>query len=201
MFNLSTPDLAAVRTALANDAALSHRSGAFKDIVRIAAFVNQFGTCCYCGLEITSDVSRMPDVEHFAHKSKYGSWAKLPVNLLLACKQCNQTQKGTYDTVRVVVSTYENCQFWLVHPYIDDVPNHIIGGFCSIVEAPSIPIPRTLKGARTIRLFNLQSVPKLEEWDRLHRRHMRKAGYTIDQNVLFEKAIQELSAYGHPSRF
>jgi uncharacterized protein (TIGR02646 family) len=201
MFNLSPLPLSSMPRVCSTNGTWESVTANFKDWIRTVAFINQFGTCCYCALEIDSERSRMADIEHFAHKVKYPQWTFDPDNLLLACKHCNQTRKRTYDTVRVTGASYRGSDFWIVHPYLDHVPDHIRGGFYNISHPPSIPLPNSLEGARSIRLFALQSMPKLEEWTRLYYRHVSQKGFTSNQLELFDKAVSELAAYRSPSVF
>lgn len=173
----------------------------FKDNLRVLMFANQFGTCCYCNVEITSDASRLADVEHFVHKKKRSKWSCYPDNLLLACKFCNQNRKATYEVVRADGKDYVSYVFWIVHPYIDSVHQHISGGFSDISTKPTVPKPLTLKGARSIWLFNLHLEHKFDEWSRIYNSYLAHRSFTHSQSVLFDKAVAELRAAKHPSRF
>lgn len=156
---------------------------------------SQYGKCAYCIIEIGEDVRRLADIEHFADKQKYPSWTFDLWNLFLACKYCNQTRKGRFDTVLIHSDVYESCSFAIVHPYFDNVEDHIVGGFSSDDVEPSIPTPRTLKGLRTIRLFQLDTTHMLKSWFRIYNESLLKREFDAEEERQYELAKRELSSY------
>lgn len=169
----------------------------FKKAFKPVAMKRQLGYCAYCSIEIGEDVRNDPDIEHFADKSIYPHWAFELQNLFLTCKYCNQKRKGRFDTVIVESPAYESCYFALVHPYLDDVGDHMEGGFLSLSEEPSIPTPRTLKGLRTIRLFKLEAAAMLKIWLRIYSDILAKQEMDSAENDRYERAKEELSGYSN----
>lgn len=169
----------------------------FKRTFRLVAMKRQLGYCAYCSAEIGDDARNDADIEHFAHKSLYPQWAFEVRNLFLTCKYCNQKRKGRFDTVIFQSPVYESCYFALVHPYLDNVGDHIEGGFLSLNDEPSIPRPRTLKGLRTIRLFRLDTVATLKIWLRIYRDLLAQQHMDEAEKKLYELAKEELSDYSN----
>lgn len=90
---------------------------------------------------------------------------------------------------------YEECEFAIVHPYLDNYQSHISGGFPSLAEEPSIPIPRSMKGLRTIRLFHLDTAAMLKLWMRIYMDTVAKQQMSPVDTAVYERAKEELSGY------
>lgn len=174
----------------------SWTSGAdFKRAFYRAALTSQMGLCAYCMNQVGEEFRNRPDIEHFADKSKYGQWTFEILNLSLACKYCNQTRKGKYDVVVTLARNYGQCSFALIHPYLDDVEKHLKGGYPALQTKPTIPQPLTLKGARTIRLFKLDSIFALSIWTRVYDDLEAKRNMDESERLQYEKAKDELGGY------
>jgi hypothetical protein len=52
----------------------------------------------------------------------------------------------------------------LVHPYFDQISDHIVGGYVADLCAPSIPVAKSDKGRATIKLFDLATADRLRLW-------------------------------------
>jgi hypothetical protein len=83
----------------------------------------------------------------------------------MACGSCNSHFKGTYDPVVGYSDDYEDIVLTIVHPYLDNVADHIRGGYLSELMAPSTPEPRSIKGLETISVFNLVDPSLRKQWD------------------------------------
>lgn len=187
-----------------SDARLTALSGAswtsgsdFKREFKALAMKRQSGYCAYCSIEIGDDFRSEPDIEHFADKTAYPEWSFELYNLFLTCKYCNQKRKRRYDTVLAKSHFYASCIFALIHPYLDDVEDHLDGGFLALSDEPSIPAPRTLKGLRTIRLFNLDTAAMLKMWLRIYNDIDVKHDMDVTEIVRYERAKEELSGYSN----
>lgn len=171
-------------------------SGAdFKEAFRREALKSQEHLCAYCMFHIGDAYRVNPDIEHFADKAKYAQWTFEILNLFLTCQYCNQTLKRSYDTIMVASETYAQCSFALVHPYLDDVVQHIRGGWANLDDRPQVPQPMTLKGARTIRLFKLQTDYVYASWVRAFEDRQARRSMSAPELQLYAAAKDELDGY------
>ena len=86
---------------------------------------HQSERCCYCGL--LYDRTGRGEIEHIAPKAAtyYPQFSFTANNLAKACQLCNSSSmKHTYDTVKTLAAVYEQCEFKIVHPYLDDQRLH-----------------------------------------------------------------------------
>jgi len=127
----------------------------------------QDGKCAYCGLELAT---RAPEIEHIAPKGgkirpKHVEFVFLPLNLVMACRRCNNpTHKGQKDTIATKSLNYSDCEFTIVHPYLDD-PNDFfefvesLGVVDGIIQMPKCTSTDAKKNkARfTIKMFGLDT--------------------------------------------
>lgn len=141
----------------------------FKENFREWALRNQDGRCAFCRLPLgTVSTRRTPSLDHFAPKARYPQWVFEVLNLLAACYACNSSLKNSTDPVLLMGCIYEQSQFRVVHPYLDEVPEHISGGF---VEESLHPEPVTHlsdRGRSTIELFELDDPGLLNTWRKEH---------------------------------
>lgn len=81
--------------------------------------------CCYCGLQLWE--TGRGEIDHIAPKASrqkaYPEFTFEKLNLALSCEYCNgSSKKFEKDTILRYNSTYQNCKFKIVHPYLDN-PN------------------------------------------------------------------------------
>ncbi len=113
--------------------------------------------CCYCGL--LYDRTGRGEIEHIAPKgqSYYPQFSYHNLNLAKACQLCNSSSmKHTYDSISVPSVNYEDCEFKMVHPYLDDHTQHYswkygLRGVIISVNNDSA------KARESIRIFELAS--------------------------------------------
>lgn len=134
-----------------------------KRFVRTQLEKIQKGYCAYCGLRY--DETSWSEIEHIApkggaYKKKYPQFMFTPLNLTLACPLCNGfTKKGNKDTIAALGAEYKQCQFNIVHPYLDDPDDHfewIPSGSGVIIQYKSI------KGSNSIKMFCLDKPVQCE---------------------------------------
>lgn len=199
MRNLSTPthdDLGLTSKQVADlEGATWTRGKSFKRAFRLNVLFMQHHRCAYCLCFIGKKYRNSPDIEHFADKSTYPSWSFSLENLLLACRECNQTYKRKYDAIIKHNKIYNKCYFSIIHPYFNIISNHLAGGFFDDSISPSIPTPKTLRGLRTIRLFELNTVEKLSLWQKDYDDIQRINSFTKEQNESFARARIEAGRY------
>lgn len=132
--------------------------------------------CIYCGLhfEIVGTSQR----EHIAHKDKYPQFTFTNKNLALACAYCNGFEKkSTKNVLSTLRPNYSNCDFSIVHPYFDNIEDHIELAF----DGANISLSEknnSTKGRNSIAIFKLMQAAQAA---------MRGAAY------LREKELQKLN--------
>lgn len=143
----------------------------FKKLARKQLNIYQRGKCAYCGLSLAT---RTPQLEHIAPKGgskrpKHKEYTFLPINLVLACADCNSPRrKGMKNTIAKKGRYYNQCEFTIVHPYLDN-PNDYFDYMnnedisCSIIPIPkkSASRKRRRKAINTIKMFGLDSEEKV----------------------------------------
>lgn len=113
--------------------------------------------CCYCGL--LYDRTGRGEIEHIAPKGAmlYPQFSYTPLNLAKACQLCNSSSmKHTYDTVETVAAVYEQCEFKIVHPYLDDHSLHYNWNYGEKNVIISVANDSD-KAKESIRIFELSS--------------------------------------------
>lgn len=99
---------------------------AFKKAVMDHGLDVQDHKCAWCEARVGEQVRRTPHRDHIAPKELYGKWTFLPINIVVACEACNGfAVKCAVDTVKAEADNYEDCEFRIVHPYLDDPDEHI----------------------------------------------------------------------------
>lgn len=118
---------------------------------------NQSEKCCYCGL--LYDRTGRGEIEHIAPKGAtlYPQFSFHHLNLAKACQLCNSSSmKHMYNSVIAVGANYENTEFSIVHPYLDDHSQHFGWeyGYQRIIISV---LNNSEKAKESIRLFELAS--------------------------------------------
>ncbi len=87
----------------------------------------------------------------------YPQFSYTPNNLAKACQLCNSScEKHTYDTVENVAAVYEQCEFKIVHPYLDDHTLHYNWNYGERNVIISVA-DDSYKAKESIRIFELAS--------------------------------------------
>lgn len=143
----------------------------------------QNNCCVYCGCRVFGS----GDVEHIAHKAHYPQFLFTPENLAYSCKTCNQTYKGETNIVGYVGTTYQNCRFTIVHPYLDDVDMFFDTTKFLIQIRPKLSALDQEKALFTRKLFHW-SDPEVVE----HRTMQAMAqNYAIEHNTSIDQVKYE----------
>lgn len=134
----------------------------YKNRIKKELLIIQEGCCAYCGLDFETRGESHRD--HIAPKDDkfYPQFVFEPQNIILSCPVCNGlTVKSNTNTISSCKENYEECDFFIVHPYFDDYDKHIqyLG---NEVRKGIIIKALTDKGKYTIDLFKLDS-PHLTE--------------------------------------
>lgn len=118
--------------------------------IRSSLMSMQNNFCVYCGCPTFG----AEDVEHIAHKSDYPQFVFTPKNLAYSCKMCNQTFKGKIDIVTHLHTDYVQCQFKMVHPYLDDVNHYFDTSKFEIKILPGLSPREQAKAEYTQKLLH-----------------------------------------------
>ncbi|MCX7552118.1 hypothetical protein [Xanthomarina sp. F2636L] len=119
--------------------------------------INQREKCCFCGLYY--DRTGRGELEHIAPKGAglYPQYTFTPHNIAKACQLCNSSSmKHTYDPITVLNPVYQNCQFSIVHPYLDNHNDHYKWNYGLLNVLISVN-NNSSKGIKSIELFELAS--------------------------------------------
>lgn len=157
------------------------------DDIKAKLIVIQGPYCIYCGLH--SDHCGNLQREHIAPKGKkhYPAFVFEPLNLCLACNRCNCELKRDKNVASGDKANYMNNTFSIVHPYFDDITEHldvgVTNGKC-LVKTKN----KSTKGAETIRIFELASLAMTNKRSGLLMVQENDPGSKYDE--LLNKAIQ-----------
>lgn len=124
-YNFTTQEFTCVINAGNNWDSQTNCIKALKVAMNTHFDTNQGERCCYCGL--LYDRTGRGEIEHIAPKGAtyYPQFSFTEKNLAKACQLCNSSSmKHTYDTVDKLAAVYEQCEFKIVHPYLDDHSLH-----------------------------------------------------------------------------
>lgn len=156
-YGFSNEELSCVNNSGNNWDSQTNCIKALKKAMNIHFDLNQRERCCYCGLSY--DRTGRGEIEHIAPKgvSFYPQFSYSPKNLAKACQLCNSSSmKHTYNTVSALDSVYDNCEFKIVHPYLDDHTMHYKWSYGLRNVIISIANDSD-KAKESIRLFELAS--------------------------------------------
>lgn len=86
-------------------------------------------TCAYCKCIHHQSHGMSWDIDHIIPKSKYPKYLFEPLNLIVACKDCN-TAKGDYDALsklKGINKSYpaDGTYFDIIHPHYDSYDSYI----------------------------------------------------------------------------
>ncbi len=171
----------------------------FKVIAKKQLERNQNYKCAYCELPLISS-----EIDHIAPKGgikrpKYIEYTFLPVNLVLACHDCNSSSgKGQKDVIKRLGLYYTDSDFSIVHPYLDDPKEFFILPPCKDGTPGAIPIVKPTadkahkeKAKRSIKMFHLDTERKMLELakQRMLEKHPDEAADLIDAVVNYKPRI------------
>lgn len=156
-YAFSKEELDCIKEAKNNWGSQKNCIGILKDLLNTHFDTLQGDKCCFCGL-LYNRTGR-GEIEHIAPKgeSLYPQFSYHRNNLAKACQLCNSSSmKHTYDSVAVLDPVYENCQFKIVHPYLDDHSQHYKFGLGLLKVTISV-VNNSPQAIESIGLFELAS--------------------------------------------
>lgn len=107
-------------------------------------------TCCYCRQVILVNHARAWDTEHIVPRASHALFMFIPLNLAVACPDCNGKKSDNQTLVDPMQLTYpaSGKDFHIVHPHFDEYGDHIQQGGLTYV-------PLSDKGTWTIEKCDL----------------------------------------------
>lgn len=161
----------------------------FKSEVLKQGLVIQSEQCAWCTLPIGEKGRRTAHRDHIAPKAKYPLWTFLPKNIVIACEYCNGfAVKGDIDTVASAVDAYDECAFYLVHPYLDEPSEHL--SFVCDADGTKVVIEsQSGKGSWTIEKLKLDTPGATMERAKSHLYRQRLSDLSAQDGALFSAAL------------
>ncbi|CDT01831.1 HNH endonuclease [Vibrio coralliirubri] len=147
----------------------------------------QEGYCYYCGFKFNFRVGErgVKNIhrEHIAPKSLYKAFTFTSKNLVLACNICNgDDYKGDLNTISSLDSDYDNCNFNIIHPYLDNKSDHL-----SLEEDGTLAnVNGSQKGKNTREMFGLDEIFHIEN----RRQYIICKSYNVGS--IYELNLEEL---------
>lgn len=161
-------------------------SSAIKNKISDHTLRIQRGYCAYCEFPLFKGEI---EIEHIANKGANGEFTFESLNLVTSCKSCNSPiNKGQKPTIKVLKEKYKECEFFIVHPFLDNPEEHIVykDEECIMYDLNMC----SPKGIYTIsKIFNWHENWAVEK--RYYLSLIKKAGLPIN----IEQKILEISTY------
>lgn len=170
------------------------------------ALANQADQCAFCGFDVGDvDHRRSWELDHFAPQGDtlFPQWRFEPLNIIVTCRVCNGKFKLGYNSVTKIAVNYEECEFSLVHPYMDSVDDHLKGTYKGGSQRVGAPSACSSEGIKTIEIFRLDDPNYLSA---INGQALRisiddwKAGVPGAYRSLLRNALAELSGRKRYSR-
>jgi len=121
-----------------------------KPIIRQHYALEQKTTCPYCQMQLRTVRGRSWDVEHIIPRSYINSFMFEPLNLCIACVECNSAKSNEKVTNSNAKKRYPKLGYLIVHPHFDNYYEHIVPMHIGLFY-----FPKTSKGEKTIYVCKL----------------------------------------------
>lgn len=115
--------------------------------------------CCYCKMTKQEDHGLVWDVEHILPKILYPKFTFEPLNLAVACKECNRSK---WDNDIVIDNSKLNDKYFstsknisIVHPHLDKYEDHLKVIRYGDNKIFHTAVNDSIKGNNTFRVCNL----------------------------------------------
>lgn len=130
----------------------------FKEHVRVHYRKQQNKKCAYCRMDISTATSYF-SIEHIVAKSLHPEWMYEPLNLCVACANCNSAKNNqeVLSDKNTAVLPADSLGYIIIHPHFDRYFEHI-----EIVDG-LLYKGLTPKGTKTIEICNLTRIGLLSE--------------------------------------
>lgn len=123
-----------------------------KETIKEHYLTVQKTTCPYCKRNLQSRHGRHWDIEHIIPRSAVANFMFEPLNLCMACVDCNGAKTDKKVTKSSAKKRYpkQSSNFLIIHPHLDKYEEHII-----IIKPGFYYVAKKEKGAKTIETCSL----------------------------------------------
>jgi hypothetical protein len=121
-----------------------------RPIIRKHYATEQNTVCPYCRMQLNTDRGRAWDVEHIIPRSLGENFMFEPLNLCVACVECNSAKSNKRVTKSKAQVRYPRQGYTIVHPHFDDYQKHI-----ATIRVGLFYFPKSCKGEKTIYICEL----------------------------------------------
>lgn len=121
-----------------------------RPVIREHYATEQKTICPYCQMQLKTNRGRSWDVEHIIPRSTVDNFMFEPLNLCVACVECNSAKSNKKVTTSVAKMRYPKQGYTIIHPHFDDYQQHI-----KTIRVGLFYFPRTEKGEKTIYVCEL----------------------------------------------
>jgi hypothetical protein len=123
-----------------------------KSKIKAHYLTEQNTTCPYCKRNLQTRNGRSWDIEHIIPRSTADSFMFEPLNLCMACVDCNGAKSDKKVTTSVAIVNYPNRSdlFLIIHPHLDNYEANIL-----IIREGFYYVALEAKGAKTMDVCNL----------------------------------------------
>jgi uncharacterized protein (TIGR02646 family) len=115
-------------------------------------------TCAYCKVDLHTSHGMVWDTEHIIDKDSSPKWIFEPLNLVVSCKDCNQSKWNRTVTKSISYKSFPNktANYLIVHSHFDNYEDHIKVGVPGVTYRY-----KSDKGRETIAICGLLRYHKL----------------------------------------
>jgi hypothetical protein len=121
-----------------------------RPVIRKHYAKEQKTVCPYCRMQLNTDKGRAWDVEHIIPRSLGENFMFEPLNLCVACVECNSAKSNKKVTESKAKIRYPHKGYTIVHPHFDDYQEHI-----ATIRVGLFYFPKSSKGEKTIYVCEL----------------------------------------------
>jgi len=116
-----------------------------RPIIRQHYTAEQNTICPYCQMQLNTRRGRSWDVEHIIPRSTVANFMFEPLNLCVACVECNSAKSNKRITTSNAQVRYPRSGYTIIHPHFDDYQQHI-----ATIRVGLFYFPKSEKGENTI---------------------------------------------------
>ncbi|EGR0637468.1 HNH endonuclease [Vibrio vulnificus] len=131
-----------------------------RPVIRQHYATEQNSICPYCKMQLNTQRGRVWDVEHVIPRSTVENFMFEPLNLCVACVECNSAKSNKQVTTSKAKVRYPRTGYNIIHPHFDDYQAHI-----SIIRIGLFYFPKTEKGEKTIYTCELNRFYSYADFD------------------------------------
>lgn len=146
-------------------------------------------TCPYCKQRIEIKHNAVWDIEHIIPKDTYPDFMFSPLNLCIACKDCNLAKRNKNILINPTRKTLptKSTDYLIIHPHLDDYSKHM-----KTLKSSLFFIPLDSKGKETIETCGLlRFLYKFTDYGNISVGVKKKIGSLQNELMEAETAVEE----------